>query len=99
MATYKAFSAFGIELEYMVVSKDSLDIQPIVDQFFLDFSKSDSNVIKRGAVDWSNELVNHVLELKNPKPTADLKKLAEDFSSEIRFINEQLNARGCQLFL
>ena len=97
MATYKAFSAFGIELEYMVVSKDSLDIQPIVDQFFLDFSKSDSNVIKRGPVDWSNELVNHVLELKNPKPTADLKKLAEDFSSEIRFINEQLNARGCQL--
>ena len=77
-----AFSAYGIELEYMLVDRDTLNVRPIADRLLADLPRT--SVL----VDCSNELVNHVIEIKNPIPT-DLEKLTAAFQQQIR----QLNAR------
>lgn len=80
-----AFSAYGIELEYMLVDRDTLNVRPIADRLLADLPSSS------GLVDCSNELVNHVIEIKNPVPT-DLRKLAAAFQQQIRHLNAQLAA-------
>ena len=46
---------------------------------------------------WSNELVLHVLELKNPAPTEELAGLAEAFAAAIRAANRSLRHAGACL--
>lgn len=78
-----AFSAYGIELEYMLVDRESLDVRPIADRLLAAIPDSDS------IVDCSNELVNHVIEIKNPVPT-DLASLPMAFQRQIQKINAWL---------
>lgn len=85
-----AFSAFGLELEYMVVRADSLDVAPIADQAL-------ERRPVHSAVGWSNELVAHVIELKNPQPTPNLAALAASLQAEVRAMNSALEALGARL--
>ena len=78
-----AFSAYGIELEYMLVDRDTLDVQPIADRLLAAAPTADP------LVDCSNELVNHVIEIKNPQPT-DLSRLGSAFQEQVRQLNRQL---------
>jgi len=89
-AALGAFQAFGIELEYMVVSRDTLDVLPIAERIL-------DGELPRGDLAWSNELVAHVLELKNPHPTRDLAALSSRFQSEIRLMNSALRMLGARL--
>ena len=82
-AALPAFSAYGIELEYMLVDRDTLNIRSIADKLLADLPRSS------GLVDCSNELVNHVIEIKNPVPT-NLEKLASAFQQQIRHLNARL---------
>ncbi len=66
---YKLFEVTGIELEYMVVDRDTLKVLPIVDKLFEDVTGAITSDVERGDVEWSNELVSHVVELKTAKPT------------------------------
>jgi glutamate---cysteine ligase / carboxylate-amine ligase len=87
---YPIHKAFGIELEYMVVNKKTLDAMPIVPELFEKIQGSFTNEIEHATITWSNELVCHVIELKNDKPVDDLKKLNLDFQTEIKLINHEL---------
>ena len=87
-----AFAAYGIELEYMLVDCDRLDVAPIADEV-LERSMS----LERGELGWSNELVLHVLELKNPRPSAALGELAARFQHEVRGMNRALAPKGVRL--
>lgn len=78
-----AFSAYGIELEYMLVDRDTLDVQPIADRVLA------TTPVAHPLVDCSNELVNHVIEIKNPHPT-DLAQLGAAFQKQVRQLNHQL---------
>jgi carboxylate-amine ligase len=89
-AALGAFKAFGIELEYMVVSRDTLDVLPIAERIL-------DGELQRGDLAWSNELVAHVLELKNPHPVRDLAALSSRFQSEIRLMNSALRMLGARL--
>ncbi len=89
---YPLMTSFGIELEYMVVNKTTMDIMPIVPEFFEKLFGSFTNEIKHASITWSNELVCHVIELKNDIPVSDLKKLNLDFQIEIKLINDELKA-------
>jgi glutamate---cysteine ligase / carboxylate-amine ligase len=80
-----AFQAFGIELEYMIVHRGTLDVLPIADRVLQDDPS------------WSNELVAHVIELKNPRPSADLQGLAAGFASQVKSINAALERFGACL--
>jgi carboxylate-amine ligase len=80
-----AFHAFGLELEYMIVQRDTLDVLPIAER-----------VLKDDPV-WSNELVAHVIELKNPQPSADLRALSAFLHSEVQAMNAALRPLGARL--
>ncbi|MFM7038218.1 MAG: glutamate-cysteine ligase family protein [Planctomycetaceae bacterium] len=90
------FEAWGVELEYMLVSDQTLDVRPICDQLLSAEAGHVTADVHRGAIDWSNELVLHVVELKTAAPTPHLQGLAAAFTAEVRHINrllQPLNAR------
>lgn len=92
-----AFEAYGLELEYMLVSEDTLDVLPIADAVFeLAGAAPGSGDLERGALGWSNELVRHVVELKNVEPCG-LAELTGRFQPEIAHFNGVLAARGARL--
>jgi gamma-glutamyl:cysteine ligase YbdK (ATP-grasp superfamily) len=84
------FDAYGIELEYMLVDKDTLAVKPITDELLkFELGKYGSD-FENGIITWSNELVLHVVEIKSTKPEWDLDALASGFEENIRKINAAL---------
>lgn len=88
--TLPLFSAFGIELEYMIVKRDSLDVAPVADQLIKQVAGEYANEIDNGEIAWSNELVSHVIELKTNGPAVSLKTLPAAFLQNLQQINELL---------
>lgn len=95
--SYHLFEVYGIELEYMLVSKTDLKVQPIVDQLLSLKNGELTAELENGSVAWSNELVAHVVEIKTNGPTADLKNLAEAFHKNIVEINALLAPLNAKL--
>jgi len=91
-----AFSGYGIELEYMIVDAESLAIRPLAGQLLEALAAKDSQAGRDG-IGWSNELVRHVVEVKNVAPGPDLAPLPAHFHDEIRAANRLLAAHGARL--
>jgi carboxylate-amine ligase len=94
---YHLFEVFGIELEYMVVDSSSLKVRPIVDKLLTAKNGSLTSDIDNGAIEWSNELVAHVVELKTNGPTQELDSLAELFHENILEMNKLLEVFNAAL--
>jgi gamma-glutamyl:cysteine ligase YbdK (ATP-grasp superfamily) len=94
---YHLFEVFGIELEYMVVEQSSLKVAPIVDQIMIWKNGTLTNDIDNGDIEWSNELVAHVIEIKTNGPAPSLKNLSQSFYENVVEINQILKTRGYQL--
>lgn len=94
---YKLFEVTGIELEYMVVDKTTLKVLPIVDKLFEDVTGKITGDVERGDVDWSNELVSHVVELKTAKPTKKIPPFRRKFAKDVKAINKLLAKRNAML--
>lgn len=93
-----AFAAFGIELEYMIVDRQSLAVRPICDEVLRAVAGEDTGEVKVGDhLEWSNELVGHVIELKTAAPTVDLKGLAAPFQDGVARVNAILERHGAML--
>lgn len=92
-----AFSGYGIELEYMIVGSGNLSPLPIADQLLRMGAGVDACNVDRGAMGWSNELVLHVIEIKNQRPTANFDSLPRAFQTEVQHINRILAPLGAQL--
>jgi gamma-glutamyl:cysteine ligase YbdK (ATP-grasp superfamily) len=92
-----AFSAFGIELEYMIVDRATLAVRPIADRLLRDDAGGCVNELPRGTLAWSNELVMHLVEIKNVQPDADLATLPAAFQAEVAAIDARLAAFGARL--
>lgn len=84
------FQAFGVELEYMIVDRDTLAVLPVTDLILQAACGRNVNEVERGLLSWSNELVLHVIELKTNGPAAELQGLADEFTRQIRDINHLL---------
>ncbi len=95
--TLSLFEAFGIELEYMIVDRDTLRPLPIAESILIDESGETTQEISLGPIDVSNELATHVLEFKTAAPTADLEKLEADFQDAISEMNTRLAAHNAML--
>ena len=93
----RAFTGFGIELEYMIVDRRSLQVRPLADRLLVDESGAVVNEIAHGAIAWSNELVAHVVELKTNGPAATLHGLDRMFADSINEINRRLMADDAML--
>lgn len=91
------FEAFGIELEYMIVDAQSLDVRPISDVILRDENGHPVSDLDFGPVSWSNELTHHVIELKTNGPAEQLQQLAPLFQENVRSINEKLRSAGARL--
>ena len=62
-APLSLFEAIGVELEYMIVDRESLAVRPISDELIKAECGRYEMEIELGEVAWSNELMLHVIEL------------------------------------
>lgn len=85
----------------MIVDRGTLDVSPIADRLLA----AEAGATSGGAADaeheditWSNELVNHVVELKTTDPAAyGLAALIDPFNAHVRRINDHLAVMGATL--
>ncbi len=88
------FEAVGIELEYMIVHRETLDVLPVCDELFRRCTGAPVADVEpdgpEGRVAWSNELALHVVELKTQRPAPSLDGLAEAFQEHVRRIDDLL---------
>lgn len=91
------FEAFGIELEYMIVDRATLDVKPLADRLLRQLGGRDCMEVERGAVAWSNELARHVVEVKTNGPRPDLERAARDFDEAVREVNQHLKRMNARL--
>lgn len=84
------FAAYGIEIEYMIVDSQTLEICPFTDKLFHKIAGKIENEIERGDIALNNELALHVLELKTNGPKQDLSQIADSFHQELVAINQLL---------
>ncbi len=92
MTAYGLFEVTGIELEYMIVDRETLAPRPIADRVL-----GPGGELDLGKVACSNELVLHVLELKTNGPVRALAGVAEDFQVSVRELNTRLAPHGAML--
>jgi glutamate---cysteine ligase / carboxylate-amine ligase len=91
------FQGFGIELEYMIVGRDDLEVRPLADELLRSKAGSYESEVENGPVAWSNELALHVVELKTNGPAPALCGLSERFQRDVREVNERLAPLGARL--
>lgn len=94
---YRIFEVYGVELEYMIVDRDTLAVKPVADELFKNVTGAYVSDYENGAVDWSNELVNHVIELKTHRPAPTLTALDKSFAANVQQINDQLKDLNAML--
>lgn len=70
---YRLFEVAGLELEYPVVDRE-LEVQHLVEPLFRKLAGRPTSDLEAGGCGFSNELADHVFELKTAKPQRDLKK-------------------------
>ncbi len=96
--SYHLFEVAGIELEYMLVGKADLKVAPVVDELFIEKTGEITSDVDNGKIEWSNELVAHVVELKTNGPTKDLENLDLLFSENIKEVNALLSHLNAKLW-
>lgn len=84
------FSAIGVELEYMIVDRETLQVKPFCDVLIEKMVGAIAGDFENGEIAWSNELVSHVVELKTNGPAASTRGLNELFYANIKQINALL---------
>ncbi|MEX1240977.1 MAG: glutamate-cysteine ligase family protein [Cyclobacteriaceae bacterium] len=91
------FQGYGIELEYMLVDRDTLKVRPITDELIKHETGAYQTDFENGIVTWSNELVLHVVELKSTRPENNFNGLENAFADNIRRINGILTSSNAML--
>jgi gamma-glutamyl:cysteine ligase YbdK (ATP-grasp superfamily) len=94
---YHLFEGFGVELEYMIVDKETLAVKPIADELLKHELGKIGSDFENGMVTWSNELVLHVIEIKSTRPEKDLQTLEKAFARNVAHINSILAEWNAQL--
>ena len=98
MARLHLFEAFGIELEYMLVSAETLDVLPKVDAILSAEAGGEIvSDVEFPEITWSNELVRHVIELKTSAPRPNLDGLAVAMQEHVGRINALAKEIGGRL--
>jgi carboxylate-amine ligase len=96
-ASLSAFQGCGIELEFMIVDRQNLSPLPIADRLLRGAAGEQRSDVERDLLGWSNELVLHVIEVKNLRPVRNLEMLPDLFQSELRQIGRLLEPLGAAL--
>src|SRR5688500_18061391 len=91
------FQGYGIELEYMLVDRDTLKVKPITDELIKHETGAYQSDFENGIVTWSNELVLHVVELKSTRPESNFNALENAFAENVRSVNSILASSNTML--
>lgn len=91
------FAGYGVELEYMIVDRETLQVLPVCDRLLARVGAAESAEVELGPLAWSNELVLHVVELKTNGPAAALETLPPLFQHDVRRIDALLGEEGACL--
>lgn len=91
------FEGIGVELEYIIVNRQSLAVLPVADQLLAAQAGGITDEVEVGPLRWSNELVLHVVELKTNGPATCLHGLADHFEQGVAAVNRRLQALDGQL--
>lgn len=92
------FERFGLELEYMIVSRETQKVMPRADAVLGKDEKGENlSDVEHGEVGLSNELVSHVLEMKCAEPASCFSGWSERFHHEILEANKKLETIGAEL--
>lgn len=88
------FEAFGIELEYMLVDSETLDVRPVADEVLSLMAGKPTGDVEIGPITWSNELALHVIELKTTQPAKRLRPLPSQFETAIEDLLKAIKPKG-----
>lgn len=97
MSSFSLFSVIGIEIEYMLVDKLTLNIQPKSDVILSQLAGHLSNEVVLDKIAVSNELVMHVLELKNNGPKPLSAPIADQFQKTLLRVQSCLDEHNLML--
>jgi len=95
--SFHLFERVGVELEYMLVRRDTLAVLPAADRVLRAAAGHDAADVEVGTLTWSNELVLHLIELKTTEPAIGLDGLSPSFQDDVRRVNTLLEPLGGQL--
>ena len=97
MSKFPIGSVIGVEIEYMLVDRDTLNVQPMSDIILSGLAGQIINEVTLGEVAVSNELVLHVLELKNNGPKPLSTPIENQFQATILQLQPLLEQHHLQL--
>lgn len=95
--TWSLFEAYGIEIEYMIVAEQSLDVRAIADTLLAKAATEGANEAVFGDITWCNELAAHVVEMKTTSVTTDLPASGRQFAENVAHANSLLAEMGACL--
>lgn len=85
---YHLFDVHGVELEYMLVDRESFDVSPVVPEILKAIAGDYVNDFVDGPIGLGNELVSHVIELRHADPAPSLLGQGKLFQDAIHRINK-----------
>ena len=91
------FEGCGVELEYMIVDRESLGIRPIADAVLRDDAGEVVSDVEFDRIAWSNELALHVIELKTNGPAPGFSHLSDEFHEHVQKIEARLEPEHARL--
>ena len=91
------FEAYGVEIEYMIVDGERLDVAPKADMLLEAAAGTLTDEWENGPVAWNNELALHVIEFKCNGPRPSLAGLGKDFAANVKLANDKLGREGFRL--
>jgi len=94
---WRLWERYGVEQEYMIVDRKTLDVRPRADVLLRDGAGNVVSEWVKGTVGYSNELVSHVIELKSAEPLRSLVGWSTRIADEIREIDGILAEKGLRL--
>lgn len=98
MSNYPLFFVIGLEIEYMVVDKTTLNVCPVSDIILQELAQGKlSNEVELGETAVSNELVMHVIEVKNNGPKPLSRAIVDQFQGTLEQLQQVLEPHGWQL--
>ena len=98
MSNYKIWERFGVEMEFMIVDRDTLNVLPRADvPLGKDKDGNQLSDVEYDDIGLSNELVSHVLEFKCAHPKSTFDGLGKRFFHEIRRANKKLEKINAML--
>lgn len=91
------FEGYGIEVGYMIVDAETLDIRPVADRVLAERGGPEAGEWANGAITWHRGPPRHLLKLKSSAPHSTLAGLADLYRDNTGLLDRQLEAHGARL--